>query len=55
MAQIVFIQKISQATLRDEIWFMTRVDVVAAYDITLGSISTRQGIIVTVPYNYIIL
>ena len=24
------IQKISQATVRDEIWFMTRVDVVAA-------------------------
>ena len=25
------IQKISQGTVRDEIWFMTRVDVVAAY------------------------
>ena len=27
---IGWIQKISQATVRDEIWFMTRVDVVAA-------------------------
>ena len=28
--QIIWIQKFSQATVRDEIWFMTRVDVVAA-------------------------
>ena len=30
MVQIVEYKKISQATVRDDIWFKTRVDVVAA-------------------------